>query len=461
MRQQQGGTRPDGHLLIEGGQADFLGRMEEEAARLRQAAEIGGGFRHLGQFQINGLGGELRGRHDPLRTQQHDLCVVVEQAKVDARKQEGHRQRRPSRQRGTQFGFDLRAGQHFGPGQVERHAGPRRRQDLLDAVIELVALGSPPLQPPPSLLAGGEKGCADGETLGGKQALTPCPSPRGRGEQSAVSPCPAPCLAPCSPAPALPAPCSLLPAGPCSPLPASAPRSIRHLHAGVVLEAGDRGIVHAPVGTGKLGVAVGRKPQGQAAEAGVAGVALDQFPHGGEHRLLDPRIERVVVRRQAAAGGIGLAPGGAVGADPLQALGLGAAAAADRLQGRQRRGKLDRRDQLQMLPVHQPQQHLQHVLRHRVLAAGEEHARVVARRRLQDLAGIDRAAVGGHGEDQAVVAGVTQVIDQPRTRLVEGLPVLQRPPAPGVERFVRREVFRQQRAVHVGRHQPRRAVEHH
>ena len=148
----------------------------------------------------------------------------------------------------------------------------------------------------------------------------------------------------------------------------------------------------------------------------------------------------------------------AVGADPLQPLGLAAAAATDRFQGRQRRGKLDRRDQLQILAVHEPQQHFQHVLGHRVLAAGEERPRVVARRRFQDLTGIDRAAVGGHREDQAVVAGVVQVVDQPRAGLVECPPVLQRPPAPGVEHFFGREVFRQQRAIHVGRDQPRGTV---
>ena len=86
LRQQQGRTRLDRHLLIEGRHADFLRRMEEQAARLRQAAKEDGGFRHLGQFQIHGLGGELRGRQDPLRPQQHDLRVVAEQAEIDARR---------------------------------------------------------------------------------------------------------------------------------------------------------------------------------------------------------------------------------------------------------------------------------------------------------------------------------------------------------------------------------------
>ena len=100
LRQQQGRARLDRRLLIEGRHADLLRRMEEQAARLRQAAKEDGGFRHLGQFQIHGLGGELHGRQDPLRPQQHDLRVVAEQAEIDARVQEGRRQRRPPRQRG-------------------------------------------------------------------------------------------------------------------------------------------------------------------------------------------------------------------------------------------------------------------------------------------------------------------------------------------------------------------------
>ena len=139
--------------------------MEEQAARLRQTAKERGGIRHLGQFQVHGLGSELRGQQDPLRTQQHDLRVVAEQAEIDARVQEGHRQRRPPRQRGAEFGFDFRAGEHFGPGQIERGGGPHRGQGLLDAVIELVAFGGPPLQPSSALCVGGEKRSADGKSL--------------------------------------------------------------------------------------------------------------------------------------------------------------------------------------------------------------------------------------------------------------------------------------------------------
>ena len=263
-------------------------------------------------------------------------------------------------------------------------------------MIELVALGGPPLQPAPTLLVGIEE-----RRAGGK------------------------------------------------PLSAAAGR----LHARIALEAGNGGVVHAPFRTGKLRVAVGREPQRQAAEAGVAGVTLHQFPHGRQHRLLHARIKRIVIRRQAAARTVRAAPGGAVRPDPLQPLSLRSAAAAERLQGRQRRGELQRRNQLQVFAVHQPQQHLQHVLLLRILPAGKEHARIVARGWFEDRAGIDRATVGRHGEHQAVVARIAEIVDEPRAGLMERLPVLQRPPDPGVEGFLAGKILRQQRPVHVSRDQ--------
>ncbi len=67
--------------------------MEEEAAGVRQAAKERRGLRHLRQFQVQGLGAELRGGQDTLRTQQDDLRVVAEEAQVDAYVQEGRGQR--------------------------------------------------------------------------------------------------------------------------------------------------------------------------------------------------------------------------------------------------------------------------------------------------------------------------------------------------------------------------------
>ena len=131
-------------------------------------------------------------------------------------------------------------------------------------------------------------------------------------------------------------------------------------------------------------------------------------------------------------------------------------AAAEGFQFRQRRGELQRRDQLQVLAVEQPQQHLQHVLPHRVLCRPEEHARVVARRRLEHRAGINRAAVGSDGNHQPVVADVVQVFDQPQAAVAEGVPVVQAAAAAGFERLRGGEVFRQQGAVHVGRQQASR-----
>ena len=193
LRQQQGGTRLDRHLLIEGRQADFLGRMEEQAARLRQTAKEGGGFRHLGQFQIDGLGGELRGRQDPLRPQQHDLRVVAEQAEIDARVQEGQR---PATTAAAAWGearprFPGRPAFRPRPGRAAFRAAPPpgppgcgdRTCGTPRPAIAAIAR---------ALGVGGEKRRADGETLRGSHALTPCPSPGRRGEQVPSPPAPLP-----------------------------------------------------------------------------------------------------------------------------------------------------------------------------------------------------------------------------------------------------------------------------
>ena len=213
-------------------------------------------------------------------------------------------------------------------------------------------------------------------------------------------------------------------------------------------------VVESPVGAGQLGIAVGREPHGQAGKRRVPGVARGQLAQHAEHRLLHARMEHVVVRRQSPP----RRPRSAAGrARPRRStampFGLGPAGPADGLQFRQRRGKLDHRDQSQVLAVEQPQQHLQRVLADGVLAGGEEYAAVVARRRLQQRAGIDRAAVGRHADHQPVVAHVVEIIDQPRAGFVERPPVVEAAAAPRVQAFGRGESLGDQGAVEIGRQQ--------
>ena len=155
-----------------------------------------------------------------------------------------------------------------------------------------------------------------------------------------------------------------------------------HAQFGVSLELGDRRVVQSPIRAGKLGIAVGRQPHGHARQRRVLRIAGGQLPHHAEHRPLDARMEHVVVGRQSPPRRPRGAPAGPVGADPLDPVGLRPAGPPHRLQLRQGRGELDHGNQLQLFPVEQPQEHLQHVFADRVLAGSEEHARIVARRRL-------------------------------------------------------------------------------
>ena len=87
-----------------------------------------------------------------------------------------------------------------------------------------------------------------------------------------------------------------------------------------------------------------------------------------------------------------------------------AGAAAGRLQLRQRRGKLQGRNQLQALAIEQPQQHLQHVFPQRVGRRVEKDPRVVTRRRLQqprwDRSCCRRPARRSSGRCSRRVAGI-------------------------------------------------------
>ena len=121
---------------------------------------------------------------------------------------------------------------------------------------------------------------------------------------------------------------------------------------------------------------------------------------------------------------------------------------------RQRRGELQGRNQRQPFAVEQAKQQLEHVLAARILAGGEEHARVVARRRLHDLAGIDRAAVGKDRHHQPVVADVLQILHQPRAALVERVPIVEAAVAGGVERLGRGKILGEQRPIEVPGPQP-------
>jgi len=160
-------------------------------------------------------------------------------------------------------------------------------------------------------------------------------------------------------------------------------------------------------------------------------------------------MEQVVVGGAAAPRRVDLRPGGAVGPDPLDPHGLRPAPPQQRFQLGQRRGELHRGDELQLLPVEDPQEHLEHVFAHRVLGAGEKHARVVARGGLRDGAGIDRAAVGPYREHQPVVADMLQVLGQARAPFVEGHPVVDAQLSGGPQGLGGGEVLGKQGAVEV------------
>src|SRR4051794_35107319 len=75
------------------------------------------------------------------------------------------------------------------------------------------------------------------------------------------------------------------------------------------------------------------------------------------------------------------------------------------------------------------------------------------RRRFDESTRINRTAVGQHGEHQPVVTDVIQILDQPGATVVEGRPIVEAAPAPGVKRFAGREVLWKQRAVVVSSQQ--------
>ncbi len=196
--------------------------MEEEAPWARQVAEAFVDVGHLVDFQIDRLGVQPLVRGDPFRPQEDNRAVVLVLPQVDARAEQRFDQRVSRRQDGAEFGLDFRAGEHFRPGQAEGCPAVRGGQRLLDAAIELVELIGAPLEPSGAMLVAVEEGRPGGE---------------------AVRPV----------------------AG--------------DLQRGVALEAGDRAVVHAPVGPGQLGIPAGGQPQGQPGKRAVLRVAIGKLPH--------------------------------------------------------------------------------------------------------------------------------------------------------------------------------------
>src|SRR3972149_7074387 len=87
-----------------------------------------------------------------------------------------------------------------------------------------------------------------------------------------------------------------------------------------------------------------------------------------QDRVLDPRMKDVVIGCRAAQRWIRLQPGLAFRPDPADPLTLLPAPAQRGLQFRQRGGELQRWNQIELLAVEEPEQHLYHVLADRILA---------------------------------------------------------------------------------------------
>ena len=145
-------------------------------------------------------------------------------------------------QRRPQLGFQFGAADHACPGQIQPAVRPDRDQFVVDPAIELGQLRGTPLEPDAAVGRFGQKR----RSLG--KALRPL-------------------------------------AG--------------HVQPRVSLELGDRRVVQSPIRAGKLGIAVGRQPHGQARERRVLGVAGGQLPQHAEHRPLDARVQHVVVGGQS------------------------------------------------------------------------------------------------------------------------------------------------------------------
>ena len=96
-------------------------------------------------------------------------------------------------------------------------------------------------------------------------------------------------------------------------------------------------------------VAVGRELHRDAVQRTMMAVSVGQPRDHVQHGLLDARVERIVVRRQAAARAVPRHPRLSSAVDQLD--GRGAWIAPNGLQRRQRCGKFDRGNQLQSLAV--------------------------------------------------------------------------------------------------------------
>ncbi len=175
-----------------------------------------------------------------------------------------------------------------------------------------------------------------------------------------------------------------------------------------------------------------------------------------QHGVLHARVEQVVVGGQTLARRVGGGPTGPVGADPLQACGGWARLSLEGLQLGQRRGEVQSRNERQVVAVEQAKHQLERILSQRVLSTGKQHARVVARRGLDQRAGIDRAAIGEDRHHHAAIADVAQVFHQPHAALIDGVPIVEAAPpaAGGIEGFRGREVFDEQGAIQVTGPQP-------
>ncbi len=85
-----------------------------------------------------------------------------------------------------------------------------------------------------------------------------------------------------------------------------------------MFEAGDRAIVEPPGFAWKLSKSERGKLDRHAGNGRMAGAALGQFANHSEHRVLNARIEHIVIGRHAAARFVHVRPRRAVAADPLQ-----------------------------------------------------------------------------------------------------------------------------------------------
>ena len=135
----------------------------------------------------------------------------------------------------------------------------------------------------------------------------------------------------------------------------------------VLFKSGDRRIVEAPFGTRQLRVPLRGKLQGQSAERGMSHAGFRRLADHGQHGLLDPRMEHIVIRGGAASRGKGLLPRSSLEANPRDPFSIRPASTQHGFQLGQRGSEFQRRDHRQPLAVKKPQEHFQHVFADRIL----------------------------------------------------------------------------------------------